>query len=155
MELLKKIPFNFRYYLFTTTKHEIVILYIHMDYDIQDNTQTMLETNFIPILKNRHTFIDNQTIKISCKDDEFQLKEFNKNIRNYCRARPDTTKISFYSATPTYKIIFEPETMKSVFTCTADAYFELGPEGGFKTGKDDFNQMEKIEIKSGQWFIDE
>ena len=155
MELLKKIPFNFRYYLLTTTKNEIVILYIHMDYDIQDDTQTMLETNFIPILKNRHEFIDSQTIRVSCKDDEVQLKEFNNIIRNYCKARPDTMKLSFYSASPTYKIMFEPETMKCIFDCTTDLYFELGPEGCFKTGKDDFNQMEKIEIKSGQWFIDE
>ena len=138
MELLKKIPFNFRYYLLTTTKNEIVVLYIHTDFTIEEDTQTMLETNYIPILKNRYNFVDSQTIKISCTDDEKQLKDFNYNIRNYCKARPEAAKIAFYSATPTYKIMFEAETMKAVFDCSDDLYFELGPEGSFKTGKDDF-----------------
>ncbi len=155
MELLKKIPSNFRYYLFTTSTKEIVVVYLHMDYNIEDNTITMLESNYIPIFKNRYSIIDNQTIKVTCKDDEIQLKDFNRAIRDYCNARPETTKFSIYSASPTYKILFEADTIKSVFKCTKDVYFELGPEGGFKTGKDDFDQMDKIEIKSGQWFLDE
>lgn len=154
MELLKKIPFNFRYYLFTTTSKDIIVVYYKSESDIEESTSTMLETTYLPIFRKKYDFDESQTIKFTCTDDEMQLKDFNIAIRDYCAARKDYNEFKFYSASPSYEILFEEETMNSIFTSCKKIYLELGFAGGWRTSKREYNQLESIEVKSGNWFID-
>ena len=155
MELLKKIPFNFRYYLFTTTSKDIIVVYYKSESDIEESTSTMLETTYLPIFRKKYDFDESQTIKFTCTDDEMQLKDFNIAIRDYCVARKDYNEFKFYSASPSYEILFEEETMNSIFTSCKKIYLELGFAGGWRTSKREYNQLESIEVKSGNWFIDD
>lgn len=154
MELLKKIPFNFRYYLFTTTKKEIIVIYYKSASTIEENTTTLLEATYIPIFEGNYEFIPSQTIKVSCPDDDIQLKDFNRAIRDYCNARKGYTKFLFFSASPSYEILFEKETVQAIFASCKNVYLEIGEGGAIETGKEDYEPIDFMEIRTGNWFVD-
>ncbi len=154
MELLKKIPYNFRYYIFTTRKKQIIIVFAHSNTDIDDNTPTILETSYIPILKSSYDIDDSQTIKVSCKDDELMINDFNNDIRKYCASRQNFQEFRIYSGSPEYKMMFEELTIRALFKSCKSAYFEIG-NSVFRTGKEDYGQLKKLDVKSGTWFIDQ
>lgn len=154
MDLLKQQPFNLRYYLKTTTDNKIYILFFYDPNNIAADTQTELESTYIP--SYGEIWDETQTVTDTVYDDEVQLNLINSKICEYLNSREanNISQIKLINTSFGYdKIILEPKVFESITKCCSNIYIDLR-SCAIRTTDINYKTITNLEIETGTLLLD-
>jgi hypothetical protein len=152
MDLLKELPFNFRWYLLYTKTKEIIILYYKSASDLQtEDEETILESTYFNTILAKYEIIE--SVKRTRNENENTINEFNSDIVEFCNKHPNSSEIRFINTQYTHSLMFESKVFASFAKASKKLYFELG-NSAIRIDNDSYEEFEKIEFTSGYLFPD-
>ena len=152
MNLLKDTPCTFRYGLYHTSDKKVIIVFLESKEEINDYSSTILETLYENAIFLNYKINNNETVKVTCSDNQITMKQFDTDIINYCKKYGNTTnEIRVINATPSHKVLFGVDVFTTIVNNTKELYMELG-DSGFHVGSSDFNTLDKFTIQTGKLY---
>ena len=152
MNLLKDTPCTFRYGLYHTSDHKVLIVFLESKEEINDYSSTILETLYENAIFLNYKINKNETVKVTCSDNQVTMKQFDVDIINYCKKYGNTTnEIRIINGTPEHKLLFGIDVFTAIVNNTKNLYMELG-ESGFHVSSSDFNTLDTFNIQTGKLY---
>lgn len=152
MNLLKDLPFNFRWYLLYTKTKEIIILYYRSAFDLQnEDEQTILETTYFDTILSKYEIVEK--LKRTRNENENTINEFNADIIQFCNNHPNSSQIRLINTQYTHDIMFESKVFESFVKASKNLYIELG-SSAIRVSDTSSDELENFEFVSGYIFPD-
>ena len=148
MDLLKELDKDFRYALYHTKNSQILIVFYKSNEYLSEDSITPIESLYESVVFKTYDIIPEETLKVTCNENQQTNNEMNQNMANYCKKFSDSKEVRLINASFTHKILFEPKVYKAMVDNCEDIYLELG-ESGIRIDNGDYRTINKLTIQNG------
>ena len=151
MNLLKDTPCTFRYALYHTSDNKILIVFIESNDEINEYSQTIVETLYENTIFLSYKINQSETIKVTCSQNQITMKQFDSDIISYCKKFTDTNEVRFINGSPNHELLFGVDVFTTIVNNTKELYLELG-NSGLHIGEDSLQTLNKLTIQNGKLY---
>ena len=159
--LLKKLDYDTRYVLLTTTNKDIYVYLLHSSSTITDSDKTEIESGYLPLLDN----IDqSQTKTFTTNDNPKAINKMNDDITEYINARDEYKSFNIINTSRNHKFVIQSKVFAAAVKNCKNIYIDMGTVdtsekanygGSIRLDSTEYGEIDSLEISSGTLLLED